>query len=342
MLSSARFILSAILLFCFGCWERQDIELLRPEIPHYTLSGYTIDIDDSTLILPKIPISISAVQMLYDVTFDPITIESDSNGYFNIDTVYPGNYIISAKRDGYTVVSETITVGHEDKVYDVELPKLLFSYMYYRSLGSDNPLITGVSNGFWFLGRIKIYSPLEMMVPAFFHYVVGNGTFGWDKWYKSPSDRIDSMEYTNGLMYIYYTRPRGYAWLDAYNMTIIDSGYVNDPLSDFVWDGSGFWSTYGRYLQYRGRNIESVENSWKVNSGNLGSLTKLGDYFYIYDLGRDLILETDPVGKIHASYRPIDYDTGLWIIVYDMDFGYDGNLWVSDKLQKRLYIFQVE
>ena len=52
-----------------------------------------------------------------------------------------------------------------------------------------------------------------------------------------------------------------------------------------------------------------------------------------------LVIETD--GNIKASFRPVDPETGLWIPVYDLDFGdlYKDQLWIGAR--RYLYMFMI-
>ncbi|MCF7801831.1 MAG: carboxypeptidase-like regulatory domain-containing protein, partial [Candidatus Marinimicrobia bacterium] len=76
-----------------GCWEKQDHDLLLPETPHYQLTGTVVD-EVTQLPLPDIQVIVKMGYSLYNVEWQTLTLHTDSAGFFQIDTIYPGSYIM--------------------------------------------------------------------------------------------------------------------------------------------------------------------------------------------------------------------------------------------------------
>lgn len=315
---------------CFtNCWEKQDHDILLPNIPNYTLSGYTVDMDDTTQILPNTPIHISAKAILYDTTFTPVYTTSDSNGYYQIDTVFPGIYVISAERGGYTIVIKQFDMYHEDQTYNLELPKPLISDMHYSHIQTRR--LTWGHNGFWFFGTRQISPDPPQFIPVIFHIKIENGVLFSDQWYDNPFPYASCFTYASGFYYLQFHD--SLAVLPSVDLSFVSYIELDDPLYGLEWDSEGFWSTYEHSIQYRGNSPSTVEKTWVVDTNFLGPLTKKGNYFWSFDLERNLLLKISPDGKIFASYRPQIGE------VMDMDFGEGGKLWISSK--SGLYVFDI-
>ncbi|MCF7796497.1 MAG: carboxypeptidase-like regulatory domain-containing protein, partial [Lentisphaeria bacterium] len=95
--SSIRTAVFLIVLFIMvsltGCWEKQDHDLLLPETPHYQLTGTVVD-EVTQRPLPDIQVIVKMGYSLYNVEWQTLTLHTDSAGFFQIDTIYPGSYIM--------------------------------------------------------------------------------------------------------------------------------------------------------------------------------------------------------------------------------------------------------
>ena len=332
--------LLAIMLLCSpACWQRQDHDILRPKIPNYTISGYAVDLDDTTQALPFTPIDLWAKAMLYEVTFDPVSIISDSNGYFRIDSVYPGIYVLSAGRDGYGIFREQFVMDHADMVFDLVLPTPLVSTWHYSGVGGDNPRFTWGPDGLYYFGTIKRGEPPKR-IPVIFQGKVDQvqKRIIPGPWYNNRFPKATCFIFADGLFYLQSRDTL--AVLPAVDLSFVTTKNLEDPFYGLTWDGQGFWSTFENFLQYRGSQAIRVESSLEVDSGRLGPLAKSKNWFWIQDKDEYFIIKMDQQGKVLKHLSLFDGNTGYGIGAYDMDIGYDGNLWVSSRAG--IYGFKVE
>jgi hypothetical protein len=329
-----------MLLCSLACWQRQGHDILRPRIPNYTISGYTVDLDDTTLALPFTPIDLWAKAMLYEVTFDPVSIISDTNGYYQIDSVYPGIYVIEAARSGYGIFARQFDMGHADMPFDLELPTPLVSNRYYSGIGGQNPRFAWGPDGLYYFGTLRIPPegvPFEI-IPVIYRGRIDQQRIIKDRRYDNPFPGATCFIFVEGLFYLQSWDTL--AVLPAIDLSFVTTTKLEDPFHGLAWDGQGFWSTFERALQYRGQQAINMERSWEVDSGRLGPLVKSRNWFWSYDRDQHLILKMNQQGQVLLHLIPFDGNTGYGIGVHDMDIGYDGNLWVSGGAG--IYGFDVE
>ena len=315
-----------LLLFAVACWERQDHELLPPVIPYYTLSGHTLDMDDSTRYLPFTPITLTAVQMLYDVTFPPLEFLSDSSGYYQIDSVFPGNYLITAEREGYQILEDKLTIGHQDTIRDLALPKPLLHYYRVR-FGSAS--LAWVQGFLWVKGRHFVICRISddgLRVDVFRYYPV-------------PVEGSSGMDYHDGKLFV-YSPPRVHI-VSPLDASLQRSWLADEPFTSLTNIGSHYWTAQANYLQYRGSALDSVLYQYELPVVRIDYLTERGQHIWAYDTKRALIIVLSTDGRIIATFRPIDEETGAFIPIRDLDFNsfWTDQLWASS--YRYLYMFMI-
>jgi len=332
------FTLTCLVFLAAACWQRQDHTITNPEWPHYTLSGYTVDLDDTTQALPNTPVTLVSYKLLYEVDFITTTVQSDSGGYFQIDSVFPGAYIVTCQRDGYTVSGAKLFIAHEDRWYDLHLPKTMVSVEGYLMLDAGaNPRIAWGHQGLYVLGRHQIGSEGPSN-PAILLLKRETGLMVTQEHHPNPVPDAANMTFVEGLFYLGYMDT--VTVLSALDFGAVATHKVNPYFRGAAWADSVFWTTLGNRLQVRGKTLKTVAASYETQAEILGPLTHDGDHFWSYDTYRGLVLKLDPEGRILASYRSIDSETGRGIEVYDLDFQLPGRLWATDKQRRKLYRFQ--
>ncbi|HPG40726.1 MAG TPA: hypothetical protein PLP19_16850 [bacterium] len=133
-------IIIGLLPIIFNCWKKQGNEITRPAVPHYQLSGTTLDYDSGE-ILPHITIQVKAVTMLYsDVTFTDVITESDSVGKFIFDPIYPGNYVLAINTENAWHSSKNIEIAHSDRSIDLLIPQVQFATYLPKSYQASNDM----------------------------------------------------------------------------------------------------------------------------------------------------------------------------------------------------------
>ncbi|MBN2410529.1 carboxypeptidase regulatory-like domain-containing protein [candidate division KSB1 bacterium] len=141
------------LLLCLSCFQKQDHDIIAPQIPVYTLSGRVISS------LDKNPVD-NALVTLYGGAGDIfINMEyvTDSSGIFTFSQVPGGyGYQLAIEKQGYRVSSNTWNVDYSDKsTGDIVLGKWLIeeSTFYY--------------NGYNFTGIVRVTPDLWLLTSDF-------------------------------------------------------------------------------------------------------------------------------------------------------------------------------
>ena len=296
--------------------------------------------------------------MIYDVTFDPVEILSDSNGYFQIDSVYPGQYRLTAARSGFIVLDEEIFIEHEDRSGALLLPRPLLSLQSTNtSICAPPPqnltrysclsTFTWSKNGIWRLAKhFNKYNPIDGTVPLLTHYMYDfkNNSFEPGNWLRAPHYST-SIAFDGTLL---YSIAGGQVSIIApqagshYLGEVFETFEIDPAIGGVTWDGSAFWSTKGNSIQYHGASLRNTQLTLEVPTGSLGSLTYLKGDLWCHDTDEGVIRRISQQGAVLASYRPIDLDSGQWVLITDLDTGIDDNLWIYDNDKGRLFTFDVE
>ncbi len=127
-----------------------------------------------------------------------------------------------------------------------------------------------------------------------------------------------------------------------YLIEVFETFEIDPTINGITWDGSAFWSTKGSSIQYHGASLRNTQLIMEVPTGSLRSLTYLNGDLWCQDTDHGVIRRISPQGVVLASYRPIDLDSGQWVLIADLDAGIDDNLWIYDEEQRRLYTFDVD
>ena len=339
-------LLITTILGLAACWQRQDHDILPPRIPNYIFFGNTIDMDNIDRALPGTHITLEAIMMIYDVTFEPVDILSDSDGYFQIDSVYPGQYRLTAERSGFVVLDEEIFIEHEDRTSDLVLPRPLLANQAVSSYSQFPPFTWSVSGIWRIAGRKNNYNPIEGVVPIFRHslYDFANNSFKGGSWLRAPHYAA-LLEFADNLLYsiaggeVAIIAPQAGS---HYIVEVLETFEIDPAISGVTWDGSAFWSTKGNSIQYHGASLRNTQLTLEVPTGSLRSITYLKGDLWCHDTDEGVIRRISRQGAVLASYRPIDLDSGQWVLITDLDTGIDDNLWIYDIDKGRLFTFDVE
>lgn len=323
----SRFLAFSVCVFalcCLSCWDKQHHDISQPEFPHYILSGYIKDIDNSETNIPNAVMTIFPVQLIYDVIFSLLTIEADSTGYFQIDSIFPGAYKISVQLDGYRVASEGLFVAHENRQFDIPVPTPLINDMLYPPTPNSGSAMVWVGSKLWMFGMFK---PEEGAAKdVIYQCQVSGGIFGSGGRLPSPVHCPDALVYANGR--IYASKRDSVFIISRADGSLINTLLADEPIRGLAWTKAGFWSTLGYYFQFRGQDIKTVEESFLTEAEILGPLDFGNGYFWSYDRYRELLLKLDSDGTIQKSHRLIDFDTGGWIPAQDIAFEFGNRLWI--------------
>ncbi|MFQ6609105.1 MAG: carboxypeptidase-like regulatory domain-containing protein, partial [Fidelibacterota bacterium] len=123
-------------------WERQDIPIVPPPVPVYTLSGIVTDIDSGEP-LEEIAVeiyNISTAVSDWDTTLYDTT---DEDGIYSFtESVSPGYVTMYARRDNYQIYTKLLIQYWSDRQFDFQLPKVAVAESYY--VGFPEGYVTGM------------------------------------------------------------------------------------------------------------------------------------------------------------------------------------------------------
>ena len=317
-----------------ACWGKQEHDIVRPEIPHYVLSGTARDMDGKQQ-LDGIVIEIAAARLLYDVDFETRTLTTDSTGQFELDPVYPGSYVIRYRREGFWIGGNGFNVEHCDKVLALEIPKIFHAHRFPAIWGTGRP-------------TEKFHGP-SSIDPAF----ACKGSKGI---IKISGNRFDVLKRSQGQWFYQTTREPElsgrktfggmtcgresiYALVSSIYLYIFSSDFSSSTIVEPETPGNGLACDTGGNALYicSGNCIHRYDgqinrlNSFTFPFEKLKALA-FSENLYSYDLSENLLRIHDPENEliVLATYALIDAETGHQISrVFDMDFDGYGRLWVT-------------
>ena len=338
----ALFFLSITFIF-MGCWGKQDHELLLPELPHYQLTGTVVD-EVTQLPLPNIQLVVNMAQSLYAVEWQTLTLYTDSSGFFQIDTVYPGSYTLDFYRAGYRVLAQNIFQAHEDRDLLYTVPEPLESAgvvnLGQENPGSGNPKFAWQGSILWIMGVYKGYinnQYYSLGVAALMHTRISGNMIITDHAFHNPAASALGIVSTYNKIYAYYR--------DRAELITPSTGLITSTVS---WEGliSGltvregqFYTSWSNKIESRGSDLTSVNSILETNAENLALLTNDGHRFWALDQNRDWVVSFDSLGTIVGAYKLFHAGKPYPLNVKNMAFDSLHHLWVSTT-DKNLYWFE--
>lgn len=327
-----RLILFFLVGMLIGCWQKQQHAITKPQTPNYTLSGYLVDMDHNSGKIANGEITMNPVKLQYDVPLKPTSVSTDSAGFFMIDSVIPGNYVIDFSREGYLVSHQKFSMNYEDVSRDYSLPKPLESTDEFSiSYLSGNPQIAVHENLTYLFG---LYSggmfPAEYIYTILYHPSSGEFavTHQWENPFPSASVFFltDQQSFfgSNDIVRRY----------DLSKEKLISEMPVEHQFADITLDDSlkNYWSVFQDTLQFRGHDIVTVSRSIIVAGTDLSMITGDAGRFWIYNKVDESVIRIDSTGSMLRTYRPVSPAAPQhWIHVSDITFESGGHrLWLSD------------
>ncbi|MCF7805342.1 MAG: hypothetical protein K9N46_09245 [Candidatus Marinimicrobia bacterium] len=329
-------VLLFTVLIVTNCWDKQSHEVTQPEWPHYELSGHTVMMHDTSQTVSNATVKLYPSIMIYDVSPDMQTTVVDTNGFFHFDTAYPGLYILQVYRDKYRVVSKQININYSDRFLQVSTPDYLVSDRKISKdvnspAGAYRLLIAWVGTKAWLTGsyiqNLKAMPALHQCRPAL---QASTGQLHGVKYYDDPLPEATVLDVADRLLY------------RAFGSTVL----LIDPttgqtLSEFTMEGSekfygltqnsrGIWTVFGRILQFRGKDIRTVQETYQTGGSYFNCITAAGGAFYIFDTGDQVMLKLKQDGSILNAYRLFGSKKEIWLQIVDISYSeYDERLWIT-------------
>ncbi|MBN2414115.1 carboxypeptidase regulatory-like domain-containing protein [candidate division KSB1 bacterium] len=317
-----------------NCWQKQDHDITRPLIPNYVFNGTAVDID-SRENLHDISIKMVEEYMLYDVDFATRIVKTDSNGFFQFDSVYPGNYTFSFERDGFYINEKRITIGHKDTSALLEVPKIFIGGQFSRG-GSAYPALAITGSEAWKITRAKdlLHPPWPDIQRDWFtisKYI----NYHWEitDWLRSPLNKkvIKSMA---------FGRDGVYACVPPDTLFVLnrwDGSLSGNYVLPVTVNGIAFYPSEKCIYTCSKNSIykhepdlpEKIENTYEINTPDLSAIAYYRN-IYSYDNSSFLLRKHDTDMSILETFALINEQTETQINkIWDMSFDGYGNLWVS-------------
>ncbi|MBN2414114.1 hypothetical protein JXQ31_20740 [candidate division KSB1 bacterium] len=324
----------------FNCWQKQEHDINRPEIPRYILSGKTIDIDTQE-ILPKTTIKIQAGQLLYDVEFNTTIVESDSNGYFFIDPIYPGNYIITLKSGDSWHSTKKIEIAHTDRTMTIKVPKTIYANILLNKYTghSSNEFYFPMENGAFAIDGSKCFINCNRVFGYVTNPAIAVFYSKWNNWYfEKPFtpviNYINIRKMTIGLDKIYIsTKDDSMLTLNRWTGYPERTKKVSINLFGLTFNTTdkNLYACSHTEIYTLDPDDYSIINTFPAPSQYLNAMA-FNKKIYTYDNNEYLLRLHDENMNVTATFVLINRDTEYQIQnIYDFDIDSNDNLWVMIK-----------
>ena len=341
--------LCAIMLpICFlGCWNKQHHEITAPETPVYLLSGRVLDLD-SRQPMPGMVVKLTAETMLYDYDFTEATDTTDAEGKYSYAKITPGTYLITGYRQGYPVLEETLVMQHEDKQFELALPKYLIARRRFDS--KDFPRFTGIC---WLAPEVMAGSSVwrrHWDDDPFSSIMRGNFADGFERLGAEINLRENPAFY--GLAYLdrYWTTDGNFPYTTVFTIdpakgTIEGRTLTSFSIRDLTSDKTHLWATAepGKIIKF-GVHPSIVEGIYDITAQQPYGIAWSGTNMWIYDQATNLLLDLGENFVVRTSFRPFGWDeknTQAYLLtnLRYLAFDFYGDLWANDSLS--VYEFEL-
>ncbi len=330
---------SMFFLFSSSCFNKQDNDITKPNVPEYVLSGSTLDYVTGEPV-PNTQLRIQSVAMLYDISFPTRTITSDSMGNYTIDPVYPGSYAIQIVKDDCLLKPIPIQIEHENRELSLDVPQILYgnqfphsisydwngtfqmidsSHPYFAMIGSKGLLLTRFYNNGTFIG--------------FYFVTTDHKLTGWhydtlteidfdpsDIWQLEVGrDHYYAIKYPDSLMI--FDR-----WASQLQQTIA-TGIVMQDIAYNPYDKALYACTDS--LLYRlENNTYNATLIAELPQAGMSAMTWNDDKLYLLRKYEDLVYQLNKQIQIEKIYAVANFsDNAVWNNIYDIYFDSSDRFW---------------
>ena len=326
-----------VFLSALNCWQKQDHEITRPEVPHYILSGKTIDYDTQKS-LPHTTIKIQPVQLLYDVQFNTALIESDSNGNFALDPIYPGDYTLTVYSGDSWHSSRKFGITHADRDITIKVPKIIFSKFLLKKYtgNSSNEFYYPMENAAFGIAESKCFINCNRVWGSVTNPAIVVLNLKWNNWYYEKSF-TPSLNYNNirnmtiGMEKIYIlTKDDSILTMNRWTGYQERIGKVPENIFGLTFntiDKNLYACSHTEIFRLNPVDY-SITNTYSTSSQYLNAMA-FNKNIYTYDNIEYLLRFHDENMNVLTTYAIIDPNSRYQIKnIYDFDFDTYNNLWI--------------
>lgn len=337
-----------MLLSIMSCWEKQDIDIIGPEMPRYTLYGQ-IKYLNETQSVADVVVNLVQVEVYQGDYLEPMTTTSDAAGNYSFPELYRGRYNLSAVMEGIKLFSKDVgIINFADREYDVEIPRVIhlvnqeLAFRQGESLRglteySGSPLALT-----YYGGSEYLITDVELPIvpePNSLWIHSGLANMGNNE-YASIRRQIDTIE-VNGVKSVsgpsYFLSTFD---LDNKRINASDQAFSGEKLTNTA-DQSGFWNLHTNLLKQKFLQRKDISGSLlesKPLAGNQANIHSFNDSesdYWTVDTAHTTIWScelTDSLYGLH-EYRIINAAGALLGPGGDriefMSLSGDGNLYIG-------------
>ncbi len=339
ILTGSGLFFSIIFLFNSSCFNKQDHDITKPNVPEYILSGSTLDYVTGEPV-SNTQIRVQGVAMLYDISFPTQTITSDSVGNYIIDPVYPGSYTIQIIKDDCLLKPQNIQIGHEDREFSLNVPEIQYGNVFPHAIKYD-------LDGIFRMGSNKhpcfaIYGLQCLIVSEFcdmgislgYYFCIANHTPA--RWlYKSftkidfnPSD-IWQLEVDRDHYYaIKY--PDSLMVFDKWSMSRIGTHALDIPVKDVAYNpyDKALYACTDSLLYHLEENTYKAVLVSELPLTGISAMTWNDDKVYLLRKYEDLVYQINKQIQIEKIYTVVNSsDNTVLDDIYDIHFDSSDRFW---------------
>ncbi len=324
----------------FNCFNHQDHQVTRPEVPRYVLTGTTIDYTTG-LPLANVPLKITAGMLVYDVRFNSQTLQSDSSGFFSISPVYPGNYTLYAQKNGCWLQGSKLEIQHEDRDFVCKVPNVVYGRLHSSKLFIDDKTFPN-ANDFY---RSFTISSLTGIFPIkfleydlswsyyFANVTLKNGLNTYLSHFKSEIPLKGIYQLAIGGGYCWgCKKPDSILVFDQWQYTFLNKYSTGVFIKDIAYnvnDKNLYACTDSLLYQVDVKTYAMNEIAALPITGTI-AMTWNDNYLYLLQGTEDLVYKLDNRLRIVDIFAIVDQtDNFQYTQLYDMNFDGYNNLWIS-------------
>ena len=322
-MNSKYFSFLIIILLVSGCFNFQKHDVTAPEEPHYKLSGKTVDIDTNEP-LPNIIVILDADSVI-----------SDSLGIYEFPRVKSGPHGILAVREEHVVFNYELMMPLSERVFDIELPKLIFAQTMGATVTS---FTTGICWKYETLATLDFLSPTREKPYYEFLVHAGNTTGNFTQIYslknnKSPAIQCYGLEH---FLSSYWTCIHlGHATTRLQEITKSETfGHQFDYpyyILDIAYDGTNLWFCNGRSKIIKAENLNGPFVEYFAPGSSISGIACHQSTFWLSDTEKNLIYKLNAEMEVVATYKSVAdrmFDPELYLYaISQLACDSQGSLW---------------
>ncbi len=328
-------------LICMSCFNKQDNDITKPNVPEYILSGSTLDYVTGEPV-PNVGVNIKAVMLNYTVDFPEQSVQSDSLGRYVIDPVYPGGYTISVVKDNYKLHEKSIQIEHENRDLLLNIPDIYFGQKFPINMELDFNTSFIHSNfvhpcfAIYNLAGLfpsEKWSGLDFLGYHFCKSGYFDYTWKWQSHIKLDFDPtvIWQMEIDRNF-YIAMKYPDSLMIFDKWTSSLLNTFSTGTILKDIAYNqyDNTLYACSDSMLysvDIAGKTVTELAN---LPLTGIHSMSWNNNLLYLYNKTENLLYKVNLQLQIDNIYAVINQSTDLLLLdIYDMHFDSMDRLWCT-------------